>query len=68
MGTESNINRDIDADNRGAHSRTVGLEDARTAGHVASDEVDGEDTGVSEIADGGEIEDATTEGHLYLRR
>ncbi len=67
MGTDGNINRDIDADNRGAQLRRLGLEDARTAGHVASDEVDGDDSGVRETADGGEIEDATTEGHIYRR-
>lgn len=66
MGTDSDINRDIDADNRGAQLRRLGLEDARTAGHAASDDVDGDEPGDTEAAGSSEIEDATTEGHRRL--
>ncbi len=60
MGTDSNINQNIDANNRAGRRRSLQMEDAETVGHAV--EADDSDDTETDAVDG-EIEDATTEGH-----
>ncbi len=68
MGTDSNINQNIDANN-GPGRRHLRMEDAETVGHAESDAVEADDSDDTETgAVDGSIEDATTEGHWYRAR